>query len=299
MANFRTPAFEAFVAPAKGRSTILTLFLGICLTIAVYVVLAIAVLAIWLVFEGVQSVDEARLTLAGLIDGSAPEAVLVLLATFIGLFVGPMLAVRFVHGAPMRTVFGNRTLRGFLISLVVTGLIFGLTLYFLPPPFEMVPNLDMDVWLMFLPLALLGLLVQTGAEEVAFRGYLQPYLAARFRSPLIWALVPSLLFGLAHWQGTDGDTAIWIVAAATLFGVIAMDLTRVTGSIGAAWGFHMANNTFAVLILSLQGNLSGLSLYMTPFTSAETDILRPLIVQDMVLSIVVWAILRFVLSRKL
>ena len=35
------------------------------------------------------------------------------------------------------------------------------------------------------------------AEELAFRGYLMQALAARFRSPLVWWLLPALLFGAA------------------------------------------------------------------------------------------------------
>jgi uncharacterized protein len=49
------------------------------------------------------------------------------------------------------------------------------------------------------------------------------------------------------------------VGAAATFGLIAADLTARTGSIGAAWGFHFANNTMAITILATDGTITGLS----------------------------------------
>ena len=49
---------------------------------------------------------------------------------------------------------------------------------------------------MLLPLGIAGLFCQVFAEEVAFRGYLQTQLAARFTSPVIWMSLPALGFGL-------------------------------------------------------------------------------------------------------
>ncbi|WP_338153259.1 CPBP family intramembrane glutamic endopeptidase [Pseudophaeobacter leonis] len=76
------------------------------------------------------------------------------------------------------------------------------------PPYDfgapLVSNLGFWPWLGLLPLSLLAVLVQVSAEEVVFRGYLQQALAARFKSPVIWLVAPSALFGLAHYMPGRG-----------------------------------------------------------------------------------------------
>ena len=111
---------------------------------------------------------------------------------------------------------------GVLIMAVVGG---GLTLAAVPllPPLEIAA--DPRLWLAFLPLALLGVLVQTGAEELVFRGYVQSHLAARFGAPLVYMTVPSLLFGLAHYNPGELGANLWIVET----GLAAGDKVTVDG----------------------------------------------------------------------
>jgi membrane protease YdiL (CAAX protease family) len=110
--------------------------------------------------------------------------------------------------------------------------------------------------------------------------------------------LPSILFGLAHLDLSNGPLLAWLVVAATgLFGLCAADLTARTGNIGAAWGFHFANNVVAILVVSLSGTLSGLALYVTPFGPAETETLVPLLLRDMATTVAIWAAIRFVLAK--
>jgi len=108
---------------------------------------------------------------------------------------------------------------------------------------------------------------------------------------------PSLLFGLVHYDKTLPTQTIGLVIAATgVFGLAAADLTARTGSLGAAWGFHFANNIAALALLSFQGSLNAISLYVTPYTDKATGLL-PLFVCDMATTAVIWLILRRMLSR--
>ena len=98
-------------------------------------------------------------------------------------------------------------------------------------------------------------------------------LAARFRSPLIWLLLPAVLFGLIHFDPTTNGANNWaVIGAVGLFGLIAGDLTRRTGSLGASWGMHFANNVLALLILPVSGALDGLGLFRTPYLSDDPDL---------------------------
>ncbi len=109
--------------------------------------------------------------------------------------------------------------------------------------------------------------------------------------------LPALAFGALHYDpASAGANAPWIVASATLFGLVAADLTRVTGSIGAAWGFHFVNNASAILLLSIDGSLSGLSLWTTPMPVGAIP--PVLLAQDMLFTVIVWACIRLWLARR-
>jgi membrane protease YdiL (CAAX protease family) len=220
---------------------------------------------------------------------------------------GGLLVARLFHKRGWAAIFGPRLLAGFLPAMLITFAIgFAAALVaFGGGTITPVPNTPPTLWLTFLLPALVMLLIQTGAEEVLFRGYLQGQLAARFRSPIVWMVIPSLLFGALHVDpvsvlesGSFAPNDHLIFAATALVGLITADLTRVTGGLGAAWGLHFANNVQALLVVSLPDILSGLSLYLTPFGKDDTDVLPMLMLQDMVLLVIIWAAIRLYFARR-
>ncbi|MEL6586363.1 MAG: type II CAAX endopeptidase family protein [Pseudomonadota bacterium] len=286
-----TPEFEAFVAPARQHPQIWRTFLGTVLAGVVYVLVFLLILAGVLLSVGPGGVEFWLNTL-----GETPTSLLLVLATFLGMGLGTFAATKTLHKRPILTLFGPRHWRGFGAAAVVCIGVFTVSVLTIPSPFDITRNTPNDIFLIFLVPALLGILVQTGAEEVLFRGYLQQQFAARFRNPIMWMVVPSVMFGLLHWDPTSaGDNAIWIVAATTVFGLVAADLTRVTGSIGAAWGFHFVNNCIAMLVVAIQGPLSGLSYWKLGASASE--ITPMLIAQDMMITVIIWLLLRLWLAR--
>jgi membrane protease YdiL (CAAX protease family) len=125
---------------------------------------------------------------------------------------------------------------------------------------------DLAPWLITLPLALLALTVQSGAEELFYRGYIQQQVAARYGSTLVWMLVPNVMFALAHWEPGDFTTpGLQYLIWAFFFGLAASDLTARTGTVGAAVGFHLANNAYAFLVFAeFAAPDSGLALVLFP-----------------------------------
>ncbi|MFC7705841.1 CPBP family intramembrane glutamic endopeptidase [Plastorhodobacter daqingensis] len=290
-ARLTSPAFSAYVAPARGRAQLWRTLLGVILILGIYAgLLALFLLAIdrWY-GPGAERLLQAR----------SPVGTVLVLATFLGMALGPVLAVVILHRRRPLTLIGplRPALRDFCIT---AGVVLALSLVWmlLPggPPLER--KLDLGLWFQFLPLALLGILVQTGAEELVFRGYLQQQLAARFATPLAWMVLPSVLFGLLHYDPqTMGGNAWLIVAATALFGLIAADLTARTGTLGAAWGLHLANNAVALLFISAEGPLDGLSLWTYPFSQHDVAAMRPLLLLDMAGLVLIWALARRALRR--
>ncbi len=130
-------------------------------------------------------------------------------------------------------------------------------------------------WLKWMPLALPMLLLQTSAEEIFFRGYLLQQLAARFSSRWIWMVLPSVLFGLGHYDSAElGDNAWLAVADTAIIGIVAADMTARTGTLGPAMAFHFINNFFAMFLMSVEGSMSGLALYAAPFDLGGRAMIR-------------------------
>ncbi|MEM1272480.1 MAG: CPBP family intramembrane glutamic endopeptidase [Pseudomonadota bacterium] len=306
------PVHEGFIAPARARPQIWRVVLGIVLATLIYAIVALAVLAIAVYLrlpsdfmndlntwstDGRIGPNPLETELRGLLEGRTPTDVLVMLSTFGGMFLGAMAAARWLHGRSFVSLTGPLAVatRHFGIAALATLLLSTLGLL-IPPYLDAEVNLRLSVWLTFLPMALVMVLLQTGAEELLFRGYLQQQLAARFRSPLVWMLLPSILFGLGHYNPAQfGDAAWLVVAVTTLVGIFAADLTARTGTIGAAWGLHFANNVVAILIISLEGPLSGLSLWWIPEVSIADRSLELALVRDIAVLCAIWLVIRRIL----
>jgi len=290
-------AHALFVAPARGHPALWRLVLGLILVALVY---ATGIAIIYGVLVAVSGFDGARVWMGRMATADTPTATLLVLATFIGMAAGPLLAARLLHRRDMATLFGPRArlLRHFAIAAAICAVLSALT-GLIPSSISPEANLDPALWASFLPLALVGILIQTGAEEVLFRGYIQSQLAARFATPLVWMILPSALFAVLHFQpAVMGDNAWLVVAAVFVFALCAADLTARTGSIGAAWGFHFANNAVAILFLALDGPLSGLALYTVPMGAVPPEELRPMLIAGMAVTAATWFIIRLAVRPR-
>ncbi len=292
-----TGNFAQYVAPARGHPQIWRLVLGTILIVVVYLVcVALLFLVIYLLTGGARTSQIA----VDVANATTPTGMFLLFASFLGAALGPFLAVRLLHKRTIGTLFGPRTkvLRDFIRAAVAVmtinaGLLVLLSFWISP-----IANLPFSIWIALLPLTIVGVLVQTAAEELVFRGYLQQQLAARFHTPLIWMVLPCAGFAALHYDPSTAGQNTWLIVGATgMYGLIAADLTRITGSLGAAWGFHFANNIWAIVLLAVDGSITGLSLYVTPYSADDTTILPKLIIADVLVMLVVWIVLRRRLQR--
>lgn len=250
---------RAFVAPARDGSSLWALIGGLVIADLIF---SLSPLVLFPVFgEGLYDVFEGR----------TPGALFLSLLLY-GL---PALAivqwVRLRHGrsgwsliGPPVTALRHYKRAAFAVLLAL------LAVEVLPPfpDFSMiVETRPLPAWLIALPLALVSVTVQSGAEEVIFRGYLQQQLGARSERPLVWMVGPSLLFGALHLGNAEGaaEGLLWAFWA-FLLGLACADLTARTGTLGAAIGLHSANNLAIFGIYGMQdGPDSGFALFLYPF----------------------------------
>lgn len=289
--------FDAYILPARFFPQVWRLIAGIGLVAVVYLGLNTLALAAVGLRSGAEAVDTL---LARLAVASTPATALILLASFLPMALGVGLACRLLHRRPALSLMGpaRRILPDFLrgagavlaVYLPVLGL-WGLV-------HDSQPNLPPGLWLALLPLSLGGIAIQTLAEELLFRGYLVQQLAARFARAAIWAGVPALAFAALHFDpGRMGDAAPLAVAVALLFAVMAIDLTRITGGLGAAWGAHFAINAVAIAGLATGPTLSGLALRATPYGADGAGGSVFLAAAELLPLMLAWLLLRRWLAR--
>ncbi len=291
-------AHEQFFAPARPSAALWRLVLGFGLAALGYVALNQMYFQVVYSFVGTQSTALYQ----DLLDGKTPQAMYLLLFSFVFMTMAVGVTARIVHRRSALGLLGNlqTTLRQFtVVSVAMLGLAAVVSVL---PPWNMggqfVENIPLTRWLILLPLSLIAVMIQVSAEEIVFRGYVQQQLAARFRSPLIWMVLPSALFALGHYlPDAAGQNALLIAIWAGAFGIMMADLTARSGTLGPAIAVHLWNNVSAILIVSLPDNLSGLALYLAPFGMEDATTMRTWLPVDFAMMFVSWLAARLALRR--
>lgn len=271
----RNARFEAFVAPARQRPALWRLAAGLALAAT-----------FWLTAAALLLRSPAAAARAPMLPG-------LYLLSFAALIAGLALAARFLHGRGIASLIGPGGLswRAWLAGagvVAAAGIVFGVPGWLLAPPQQQVAPL---IWARWLPAALVLVLVQTAAEELAFRGYMMQQLAARFRSAAIWLFAPALLFGALHWNPGEYGPNAWLVAlAAAVMGLILGDVTARTGNLSAAMGLHFANNTLALLVVAMPSPMSSLSLFLSGIGPGDVVRLRQLLLLDIAASLAAYGL---------
>ena len=95
-----------------------------------------------------------------------------------------------------------------------------------------------------------------------FRGYLLQHIRAR-GGRFWWSIfLPSLLFGMLHFDfPIFGVNAFFYMLHTSVAGIILCLVTLKTGNLGAALGLHFGVNAL-MLIFGLEGHLDGMSLFV-------------------------------------
>ncbi len=285
----KTKKFQDFYAPATKTKAPWRLLAGLILLATVYVLMFFLIGLIAVLILGEAKVASFAQMAS---NGDRPKGVILLLSSFVIAFFGLLLTVKLLHKRGLKSLLGPRmseVIRNFEIAF---AFVFFLTLLSTPIfAFIDLPakNMEFFTWLKWMVLGVPLLLLQVTSEELVFRGYIQQQLAARFNSRLIWFVLPSVLFGLMHYDpGTMGSNAWLVAVSAAMFGLIAADVTARTGNLGAAIGLHFANNLYAVTIVSTDGSLSGLGLYKTSFSVTDEVATRSVMIMGLCIIVLLY-----------
>ncbi len=257
------------VAPARQKSGVFRFAFGLTVTILLYAfLLALGSYALKLTMGNAWVGDLAAP--GGVLT---PGQTLTILGSFSFLIIAIGLVIILVHHRNPISLLGGLALTNSQFLLAMRGLVtyVGLAIIFLFLTEDFRQQLSFVLWLTLLPISVLFILIQVSAEELVFRGYIQSQLAALGAPRIIWILIPSILFGLLHYNPSAmNELAPWTALWAVGFGVLAADLTARNGTLGPAIALHFTNNFMALVVLGLEDFLGGLSLYVYPFSSTDT-----------------------------
>ncbi|MEL7132266.1 MAG: CPBP family intramembrane glutamic endopeptidase [Pseudomonadota bacterium] len=289
--SFDYRAHARFVDPARDRSQLWQLCLGIVLVAGMFLVLSNLVFGTLL---GLLDPQTANAIIRDAQTGQSAAGMLLLLFQLGLLAVAAAMVVIMVHNRRPWTLIGPVGLAVRQFGAVLFMLVILTAVLWILPPYtvgegSLTRNMSVGRWLFLLPLALVAVLVQIGAEEILFRGYLQQQLAARFRSPLIWMILPSILFGAGHYlPESAGTNAFTIALWATVFGLLMADLTARAGTLGPAMAVHFANNISAMVLTATPDEMSGLALYVLPFGMSDEAAMAAWLPVDFGFMLVSW-----------
>ncbi|MEO6299021.1 MAG: type II CAAX endopeptidase family protein [Paracoccaceae bacterium] len=285
----------SFVAPAQGRTEIWRTLAGLAIACVFYFV------AIQVILYGVMAIlgpVRGAVALTELTQGSSPVGLIELLFSYLPLTGGLAMGLAILMNRGLGTLIGP--LRPAVLTFLWVAVpLMALSLLLLPLSVISVDvgrHLTLAKQLPWVPLALIGLLIQTGTEELLFRGYLQQQLGARYASVWVWMGLPAVAFGLLHYSPDEyGASAVFVVIWAVCFGLAAADLTARTGNLGAAIGLHFANNAASLLLVGVYGQMDGLALYNTVLNMNDPWALMPYLAIDSITLLVNWLAARLIL----
>lgn len=261
-------AFDRYRRMPNERTTFFRMVCGIVITLLFWLAATMAVIfAGSYAFlhsqspESVPSGDDV-----GAFLGSA-AGIFASLLSFAGIWLGLWFVMRLLHKENLSRLFGVSTrisrsgaAKGFA-AVVLVSLVTEFA-YLLVMPDIRRGQISVSMWLLLVLPLTLSAFVQTSAEELLFRGYLQRGLACRFRSPIVWAVLPSAVFTALHWSPQSPLAMnIGIMISIGVFSALLVLLVYATGNLGAAIGAHLGNNLVGFALISHQNTLGGLALF--------------------------------------
>jgi len=262
--KLRSTPLGRFVDPATHRRGVWRPLVGVMVIFLTHIAGVVALAAVATIAIASISGEAGRDQLDNLLDDGTVAGTLFILVTFIPVWIGVWLAGRMLHKQPFGTFFapdarlkGSLFAKGFLFAVVPSAVFVPVAILLWPDSIRMgLPAAQ--VALLFFPIAVL-VFFQATAEELLFRGYLLQQLAWRFPHWIVWAVLPSIVFGLLHYD-PDGPLGFYYVASTFLAGLIFCALVWRSGSLWAAIGCHFGINLVALTIMGLDGLSSGTEL---------------------------------------
>lgn len=178
---------------------------------------------------------------------------LITMSSFIPFFAATLLAVRFIHARPLKTLITGQSrirwekmIAAAGVWMVIAALLSVVEAFLYPGRYVL--TLQPFTLLAFAIFALIFIPIQTSAEELFFRGYLLQWMGLRLKNKWLLSLLNGVLFFLPH--AANPEMASGSVLIGLGYFAMGFFLTLITlqdHGMELALGMHAGNNLFAGL----------------------------------------------------
>jgi len=204
--------------------------------------------------------------LNGEMIAASPIVLMLILLTFPGSLAAPYLGQKFLHKRTIKSLHTaaskirwGRGLQAFLVTWIVLG-VFTAVLHFTGiSPVK--SNFGAGRFLSYALVCLLFLPLQSGTEEIIFRGYLNQGFTHILKNKWAAFIITSLMFMAMHLAnpealaGKESGILALTMSSYFIFGFIACLMVWMDDGLESAIGFHAANNTFAGIFVNYEGSV--------------------------------------------
>jgi uncharacterized protein len=176
---------------------------------------------------------------------------------FVFAFMGFYGGVKRLHGKSLVSVvtgYERFRMKRFWFAYIIWGSLILITtvISYLMDPSQATVRFD-PAGFAFSALIMIALMpIQTGLEEVFFRGYLVQGLALIFRNGIVPLFLSSLLFAFAHMSNPEVAEYGWTLMFTyyCCFALFMGMITLLDEGTELAWGIHFANNMVSGLLIT-------------------------------------------------
>ena len=178
---------------------------------------------------------------------------------FVFAFIGFFIGLKYIHLKSLTSVvtgFQKFRLKRFFFAFGVWGSLLVLTVLYdlLVEPGSLKMNINWTGFIISSLIMIVLMPVQTGIEEVFFRGYLLQGLSQVFKNGYLPLIITSLLFGWAHMSNPEVKEygRPIMLTYYTFFALFMGSLTLLDEGLELAFGIHFANNIISSILICPQ-----------------------------------------------
>lgn len=211
------------------------------------------ILLCWIVIGGAATL--VLMLLLGQLGPTPMSGYLVANAQFPFLLAGVLIAVRYVHRRPVRSLITprqridrRRIAWSFGLFFLLAGAATLIEAVLDPGRFHLTVS---PAWLLTLPVIVVLTCLQTSTEELFFRGYLLQAMGLLTRRDWLLVALSTVVFAVPHLMNPEMATGSPLLAAVYFcLGAFFTILTLRDNRLELALGAHAANNLFAALVVN-------------------------------------------------
>ncbi len=202
------------------------------------------------------------------IIGANPWSYAFMLLTFPAMLVPLFLGQKFIHKrtiTSLHTAAKKIKYNRFFVAIFITWIVYGIStaLFHFTGLSPVKMSFEPGRFAIYALISLLFIPLQSGTEEIIFRGYLNQMFGHFIKHKWIVFIITSALFASMHLanpesvSGSEKGMAehLMIMSGYFMFGFILSVIVWFEGGLEAAIGVHAANNMFAAIFVNYEGSV--------------------------------------------